>query len=294
MDKPNLTRYILMAGLSLTVLVLSACGGSGGDCIDDLSPGDHSYECENGITYLTIIPDECPVEGCGLIVDVHGGAMNASQMRENTLLHEIAPEKGYVVVHPNEGSLYAEFGSDDDEYVKQFMDDLIVEMSLDTGRIHFTGFSYGGNMSWRMACTYDGFLTSIAPIAGVTSCFDNGGINPEIPVLYMNGTQDNLVTMSSAESMKDDYLIELAMSGAGVLLGGDSSYDHTSWTNANGTRFDFVRHDYSGQALFAGHCIPGGRDTTGPQSTTCDAGLVNGEPSFRWGEMALDFFMSVE
>lgn len=59
---------------------------------------------------------------------------------------------------------------------------------------------------------------------------------------------------------------------------------------------EYIEHDYGGQAVLEGHCIPGGTDIEGSannltvNATTCTAGDID----IHWGEVALEWFMANE
>jgi len=86
--------------------------------------------------------------------------------------------------------------------------------------------------------------------------------------------------------------------GAGVVIAQDSTYKHTRHTNANGTVFEFIEHDYSSDAPFAGgiiggHCFPGSGviyDPSNPQDRTPFG--CYGPNSFNWGEEVIKFFIA--
>jgi hypothetical protein len=50
---------------------------------------------------MVMVDEKCTQFACGLIFDVHGAAMSGDIMRQDTHLHELAPSKGYITVHPS-------------------------------------------------------------------------------------------------------------------------------------------------------------------------------------------------
>jgi hypothetical protein len=56
---------------------------------------------------------------------------------------------------------------------------------------------------------------------------------------------------------------------------------------------DSIEHDYGGQAVLDGHCIPGGTDVSGSpnnfglNATTCTTGDIK----LNWGPTILQFFL---
>ncbi len=261
-------------------------------CIDDVSAGDHTYSC-NGLTFLTMIDPQCLEGACGLIVDVHGGTMAGAQMRDNTELHVLAPPQGYIVVHPsatssNTGGFWSAERYPD---VLDFMQQVIEVFRVDDRRIHFTGFSQGGAMSWWFLCNHSDLLASAAPTAAAGSCIQEGW-EPPVSIMYMNGETDAVSSFSTAEATMERLRGQLGM-GDGEMVAGDDGHTQTRWSNDAGIDLDFVEHNYGGQAVLDGHCIPGGTDIAGAgnnftlNATTCTTGDIN----FHWGEMVLKFFV---
>jgi len=262
----------------------------GDECITAGDPGDHAFTCD-GIDFLVMIPDSCPDDGCGLIFDVHGATMSGAQMRLNTELDQLAPPQGFITVHPSQPG-----GSWNDTHyptVHDFMLRTIDLLPVDEERVHITGFSQGGIMTWWFVRNHSDLLASAAPVAAVPSGIDDAGLDPEIPLLYMQGLTDTAFAYDEAEVMRDRLIDILGMKDE-QMIAGDDSYGHTRWTNDNGTDFEFIWHDYGGQAVLAGHCIPGGTDTEGIppfgalNATTCTSGDIN----FHWGELAMEWFVA--
>jgi pimeloyl-ACP methyl ester carboxylesterase len=262
------------------------------DCITDVSAGDHTFTC-GGLTFLVMVNPLCTEYACGLILDVHGATMAGAQMRDNTLLHELAPPEGFLVVHPsatasNTGGVWSAAAY---PAVEDFMGRMIDAFHVDEDRVHFTGFSQGGQMSWHFVCNFSDVLASAAPVAATPSCVDESW-SPRIPLLYMQGITDGAFSIESSRAMIEDLKGVLELSGEGESVG-DGNYDWRRWEGADGVSLDYIEHDYGGQAVLAGHCIPGGIDTPGAannfglNATTC----TTGEIDLNWGEVVLQWFL---
>lgn len=279
------------------------------ECITDVSAGDHSFTCD-GITYLVLVPEACTTHACGLIFDVHGGTMSGLQMRDNTHLHELAPPHGYIVVHPS-ATAENTGGSWDlaaqPPLVGEFMDRMIAAFHVDQRRIHVTGFSQGSGMTFWFLCNKNELLASAAPISGQSadSITAPGGGNclesidnswePRVPILFMSGTLDTALVIDDARARVDGLVERLGL-GEGVMVGGDDAYRRTRYEGDDGMALEYLEHDYGGQAVLDGHCIPGGTDIAGSannlgvNATTCTTGDIN----INWGEIAVDWFLANE
>lgn len=284
-------------------------GGSGGsagafpapvpdDCITDVSAKpDHVYQC-SGLAWNASVPAECLGKACGLIFDVHGFTMSGQMENANTKLAELGAAAGYIVVQPNADPAppaASWTAADDDPKVIDFIQRMMTAFHTDPKRLHFTGFSQGGDMSWRFLCDHADIIASAAPAAFGHSagekCFSKGQApSREIPILYMHGTTDNLVPFASAEAARDAVISVWGLAQDSVV---ESDEDHvwTRYTNATGAVFEFLQHDYTGAALLGSHCYPGSTDPSGAPgqlfSFKCDQAAA-----FNWGEVALAFFQA--
>jgi predicted esterase len=301
------------------LLAVAACGDGGGgsgesagegklpfkadDCITDVSVGDHVFEC-NGLTFLTKVDERCTREPCGLIFDVHGFSMSGQQMRDNTLLHELAPKAGYITVHPSAPGAAppgedptipgGSWAAKDYPQVFDFMERVIAAYQVDPKRVHVTGFSQGGMMTWWFLCEHSDLLASAAPVAAAmqasAACVDDDW-SPRIPILYMNGETDTASTIKESRALVTRVTEDLELKPEGEIEG-DAEWKRERWDGKAGMRFDYIEHKYGGQAVLAGHCLPGGVDTPGgpnnysANATTC----TEGDIKLNWGETVLKFF----
>ena len=266
-------------------------------CLDDVSAGDHTFVCGD-VSFMLKVPERCTEYACGLIVDVHGGTMSAEQMRKVTELDELAPPCDYIVLHPSETSPLvpgfmetSQWHADDDPKIRSFIDETLEAFQVDRERVHFTGFSLGGGMSWRFICGHGELFTSVAPIAATTDCAA-GGLDPEFPILYMHGHSDAVEDYAAGEALVEAVADGMGMGTERVELEGDNLYTRYRYENDRGTTLDFIEHDYGGQPALDGHCVPGGVDLDGPFATTCQT--PPGTAHVHWGELVLDWFLETE
>jgi len=266
------------------------------DCITDVTAGDHSFTCM-GLTFLVLVDDTCTKFACGLIFDIHGATMSGAQMRDNTLLYKIAPSKGYIVVNPsatasNTGGTWDL--TNDPPKVADFFDRMIKAFHIDPDRIHVDGFSQGSAMTFWFLCNRNSVLASAAPVSGATdvSCMTDSW-KPRVSIFYENGTKDQASTIDSSRMMVQSIETQLMLKG-GDKIAGDGMYTRTHWTGDGGMEFDYLEHDYGGQPVLDGHCIPGGVDVSGMgtnnfglNATTCTTGTI----TINWGELALQWFI---
>lgn len=265
-------------------------------CITDVAPGDHRFSCD-GVTYLVMLDERCIRAACGLILDIHGANGSAEEMRQSTNLHKLAPDKGYLVVHPSAkpgGEPGAWSFEDSPARLADFMFRMIDVFHVDRSRVHVAGFSMGAAMSYALLCSHNTVLASAAVITGISvdqvmmpggarKCLDaiDAAWQPRVPILFMNGVLDPALTPELAHARVAGIVSRLQL-GGGERISGDAHFTRKRWTGPGGMVFDFLEHDYSAEGRLGGHCIPGGA-----ARTTC----TKGEIAINWGETALQWFL---
>lgn len=269
------------------------------DCITEVTAGHHTFVCD-GLTYDVELPEACLAAPCGMIFDVHGLAMSAQMQNASTNLRAVAPEHGFIVVQPNADPAPPASNwipAIDDPKVFDFMQRTAAAFHVDPDRWHMTGFSQGGFMTWRFACEHADVLASVAPAAAcgndfpITDCQFAGDESPSepIPILYMHGTSDLVVNYACAMQRRDAVIEHFGLGDEAVVLD-DPEVRHHRWTGDDMT-FEYVEHDYVGDAPIAGgHCMPGADDPGGAPGqlvvASCDDPFV-----FVWGEALVQFFV---
>ena len=88
------------------------------------------------------------------------------------------------------------FGSsvNDVNYLLALVDEIRTQFSVDPWRVHFTGWSNGAFMSYRMSCDHADLVASMASLAGATyldplDCQPNGPVH----TLEIHGTSDEVI-----------------------------------------------------------------------------------------------------
>lgn len=293
-----------LTALLPTLVLSTACSETfNPDCITQATAGHHLYEKCGRMSFAVEVPDQCATEQCGLIVDVHGGTMTAEQQDANTNMRELGRQHGYVILQPSAplGNVSAEH----DAQVRTVIQRLVEVYNLDPKRVHMTGFSQGGYMTWRFICHSSDIIASAAPMAAATGgnnaeppgCSFTGDELPkeEIPLLFLHGSNDEWVSYEAGLAQRDAIVAAWQM-GSGEVISGDDSHRRIRYTNEQGTVLEFLSHDYSSELNFiykpvGGHCFPG--STAYEREGVLQLGAFGCEQpnSFHWGEEAVKFFM---
>ncbi|MDD9947457.1 MAG: hypothetical protein OXU20_40835, partial [Myxococcales bacterium] len=218
-----------------------------------------------------------------------------------------APPEGFLVVHPS--ATPANTGGSWNFPVHapvlgDFMDRMIAAFHVDSKRIHVTGFSQGSAMTFWFLCNKQELLASTAPVSGRSAdqittadgrnCIMSIGSDwsPRVPILFMNGTSDTALAIDGARARVAGLAQRLGL-GEGSQIDGDDGFRRTRYQDGSGMVLDYLEHDYGGQAVLGGHCLPGGDDIPGApnnfglNATTCTTGDI----TVNWGEEALQWFL---
>ncbi len=274
-------------------------------CITDVSTGDHTYTC-NSLKVDARIPAQCQAPGCGVILVLHGDTGNGLLMDAHIKMRDLGQQNGYIVVAPTgppygggqPGSTWnSAIDADLVAITNQFAD----VFRADRKKIHVTGFSRGGFVTWRLLCDHSDLFASAAPAGagngtdfGEPTCFDSTSHAPsrKIPIVFLMGRTDVSVTYSRMMQIRDGAIASYAATGPSVLVN-EPEYTHNRWTGGGSVveTFDHAYENYSTSdfASAKGHCIVGSTtDPLAPQyAIPCQL-----PTKFVWGEEVMKFFMA--
>lgn len=303
--------------------VLAACGDRGGGaagddapgadasppvpagCITDVSPGDHVFTC-GGLQVDARVPESCLAPGCGLILVLHGDTGNGLLMDGHVKLRDLGRQHGYIVVAPTgppfgQGFPGSTWRSSNDAALVDLVGQFAGVFRVDAKKVHVTGFSRGGFVTWRLLCDHADLFASAAPSGagfgtgfGETTCFTAGRAPPrQIPILFLLGRTDTSVGYQTMTAIRAAAVASYGAAGP-VIVASDASYRHDRWTVGDGAVIESFDHAYETVsdgpwASARGHCIAG--STTDPYAPqyAIPCRLPN---AFVWGEEVMAFFLA--
>ncbi|MEQ1756093.1 MAG: PHB depolymerase family esterase [Micropepsaceae bacterium] len=159
-----------------------------------------------------------------VVVVLHGRPSNAAAMARISGMNAVAARHGFIVVYPEglnhewnaQFDLYnksahsvhtaglepAGLRQDDVGFLKTLMADLRVDLNVDPQRMYISGFSNGGFMTLRMACsasdTFAGFAEGGSALYTVMTEFCKNG--KPAPMFFMHGTADPSILIDGVQT----------------------------------------------------------------------------------------------
>jgi len=134
----------------------------------------------------------------------HGGGSNYRQIQRYMKMDEIGDVENFISVYPNginkqwnDGREFKASISENDDvlFIKQLLDTVIKNYSVDTKRVFATGISNGGFFSIYLSYKLSDLFLAVAPVCATIPEKIYDEFHPAVPisVLLINGTKDPLV-----------------------------------------------------------------------------------------------------
>ncbi len=190
------------------------------DCVVKLKPkteGNNEYFCEydgDVRKYLEYAPTD---EAKAILIMLHGYGNVAESFRTETMMDEVANERGYVVVYVNGmandndktsatgwNSGIGNSDRDDLGFLKTLASYMQDKYKLTREQTFAAGFSNGGFMMYRIAVEGKDCFAGVASVAGMMpeAMWDIKSEASDVSILQINGTKDDVVPMNSNGSAK--------------------------------------------------------------------------------------------
>jgi polyhydroxybutyrate depolymerase len=256
--------------------------------------GDATLSIHSGGLNRTFIVHLTPSYGNqpqALVIIYHGYQNTALRTAQRTNMGAEADRAGFIVVFPqgvdnplswNAG--VGAFGPTGDADDVQFTRDLISYFEhnycVDAHRIYVTGYSLGGGMAYRIACSLSNQIAAFATVAGAFYRIP-GGCNPSrpIPVLEIHGQADQFapydgnkyVGIAAVQTYLNFWLAQDKCNLSSKVIFQRADVTGQEWSHcANGTVIEHYR------ISDGGHVWPGSNPTLGIgyNSHTIDASVV--------------------
>ncbi|WP_030456081.1 lectin [Herbidospora cretacea] len=208
------TGLVLAAGLVATPAGAAATAGCGK--APTLRSGTHTIQ-SSGKTrqFILRVPDGYDNNRqYRLIFAFHwrGGTMNdvASGGTSGTAWsyygqQEQSNNSAILVAPQGFGNGWANSGGEDVRFVDDMIARIESDLCVDTTQRFATGFSYGGGMSYSLACSRATVFRAVAVFAGAQLSGCEGGTQP-IAYMGLHGISDNVLNISQGRSLRDRFV----------------------------------------------------------------------------------------
>lgn len=141
-----------------------------------------------------------------LVILYHGYSWTSQIMEQTTGMNKEADKAGFVLIYPqgvdtppswNAGvGAYGSTGDADDvQFTRDMLRSIEQNYCVDTHRIYVSGFSLGGGMAYRLACTFSDKLAAVATVSGAYYPIPGGchrHPTRHLPILEIHGATDQL------------------------------------------------------------------------------------------------------
>ena len=165
---------------------------------------------KNGFPYIAYIPENISANPA-LLIQLHGAGErgNGGEELDKVLIHGFSKIvnddnfKDCILLLPQ--CPKNSFWVAKIESIKQFIDTMMQEFSIDPNRVYLCGLSMGGFGTWYTAMAYPKLFAAIAPCCGGGMAWNAGVL--QMPIWTFHGLNDKVVsphqTMEMIEALKD-------------------------------------------------------------------------------------------
>ncbi len=155
-------------------------------------------------TFLIHLPPSYGVQPQSLIVVYHGYSWTSQIMEHNTNIDTEADKAGFVVVFPQGvdsppswnagvGAFGPTGDADDIQFTRDLLRNVEQNYCVDSHHVYAAGFSLGGGMVYRIACTLTDKFAAVATVSGAYYPIPGGcPASRPLPILEIHGLADQL------------------------------------------------------------------------------------------------------
>jgi poly(3-hydroxybutyrate) depolymerase len=209
-------------------------------------------------TFIVYTPSGLP-EHPPLVISMHGLGGSGDQQRSYSGFDKVADKGKFVVVYPDgtyvmsSSSKGWDISSNADvDFISALIDTMKLKYAIDPNRVYATGFSMGGMMSYKLACSLSDKIAAIGPASGyplgnmITSCKPSR----PVPICHTHGTLDSIVPYTTLESWVSKFVKSNGCTGNPVITNPTAKYKREYWGPCEkGSEiilyhFDGMKHGY--------------------------------------------------
>jgi len=211
-----------------------------------------------------------------LVIFLHGANGNAWLQMQTSYFRTLADRDDFLFAMPqallgtyNGESIYQWdahylFPWDDVAFLNRLIDYMAETYEVDLSRVYLSGMSNGGFMTFFAAREMQDRLAAIAPIAGLMSAnvFYQYTLSHPLPLCYMHGTADSIVSMNASPSLNDVLNLWMQINGCNPATIEEELPDNDKTDNQTVSLFRYSGTGANSEIWYyringGGHCIPG-------------------------------------
>ena len=117
-----------------------------------------------------------------------------------------AAGNGTIFVAPQgDNNGWADPGGQDVTFVDDMLNQFESGLCIDTGQIFSSGFSYGGSMTYALACARPTVFRAVAVYSGANLSGCSGGTQP-VAYIGLHGIRDNVLPIANGRALRDTFV----------------------------------------------------------------------------------------
>ena len=139
-----------------------------------------------------------------VIISLHGGFASPKGMLHLADFRPLADQDKFILVCPASKRFWHDGadnkGIDDVKFIDQLITYILKTYNGDASRVYVTGISNGGFMTSRLAAQLHNRIAAIAVVAATLDVAEGYDIEKPMPVMYMHGTNDHIVSYNGGKT----------------------------------------------------------------------------------------------
>jgi poly(3-hydroxybutyrate) depolymerase len=136
---------------------------------------------------------------------VQGENPNAGGVVPYYGLPPLANNSAIFVVPNGLNSGWANSGGEDTKFFDQLVETIEADLCVDTNLRFATGFSWGGGMSYNLACSRPDKIRAVAVLSGAELSGCEGGNSP-VAYYAQHGTSDSVLNVAMGRQLRDRFV----------------------------------------------------------------------------------------
>lgn len=162
-------------------------------------------------------------EPAPLLIAFHGWPDTGAGFEARSGLTQAATAASFITVYPD--GLENTWGAWDLPFIRDLVQHLSENLTLDPDRMYVTGFSAGGLMTLLVACAQADRFAAAAVVGATLTREVNDDCDPDrpIPILFVHGTEDSQFPWEGSEGPPPTFSVDATLQRWAALNGCDAT-----------------------------------------------------------------------